>query len=39
MNFDLSPESAKAEFAKSPKSQCERAFQTVLRTGRRTVEF
>jgi len=31
MNFDLSPESAKAEFAKSPKSQCERAFQTVLR--------
>ncbi|HEY5297383.1 MAG TPA: DNA adenine methylase [Verrucomicrobiae bacterium] len=31
MNFDLSPESAKAEFAKSPKSQCERAFQTVLK--------
>jgi DNA adenine methylase len=31
MNFDLSPESAKAEFAKSPRSQCERAFQTVLR--------
>jgi len=31
MSFDLSPESAKAEFAKSPKSQCERAFQTVLK--------
>src|ERR1035441_3311693 len=31
LNFDLSPESAKAEFAKSPKSQCERAFQTILK--------
>jgi DNA adenine methylase len=31
MNFDLSPESARAEFAKSPKSLCERAFQTVLK--------
>jgi DNA adenine methylase len=31
INFELSPESAKAEFAKSPKSQCERAFQTVLK--------
>jgi len=27
----LSPESAKAEFAKSPKSRCDRAFQTVLK--------
>jgi DNA adenine methylase len=31
LNFGLSPESAKAEFAKSPKSRCERAFQTVLK--------
>jgi len=31
INFDLSPESAKAEFAKHPKSQCERAFQTILK--------
>ncbi len=31
LNFDLSPESAKAEFAKSPKSECERAFQTILK--------
>src|ERR1035437_3099016 len=31
MNFDLSPESAKAEFAKFPKSRCDRAFQTVLK--------
>jgi DNA adenine methylase len=31
LNFDLSPESAKAEFAKSPKSQAERAFQTILK--------
>ena len=32
MNFNLSPESAKAEFAKSPKSLSERAFQTVLKS-------
>lgn len=31
LNFDLSPESAKAEFAKPPKSQRERAFQTILK--------
>lgn len=31
LHFDLSPESAKAEFAKPPKSQCERAFQTILK--------
>lgn len=31
LHFDLSPESAKAEFTKSPKSQCERAFQTILK--------
>jgi DNA adenine methylase len=31
MTFDLSPESAKAEFAKSPNSKCERAFQTILK--------
>lgn len=31
LNFDLSPESAKAEFAKSPKLQCERAFLTILK--------
>ena len=31
ITFDLSPESAKAEFAKSPKSLCERAFQTILK--------
>ena len=31
LNFDLSPESAKAEFTKTPNSQCERAFQTILK--------
>ena len=31
LNFDLSPESAKTEFAKTTKSQCERAFQTILK--------
>jgi DNA adenine methylase len=31
LQFDLSPESAKAEFSKSPKSQCEHAFQTILK--------
>lgn len=31
LNFDLSPESAQAEFAKTPKLQCELAFQTILK--------
>src|SRR5271169_6157076 len=31
VTFNLSPESARAEFAKFPKSLCERAFQTVLK--------